>query len=189
MILIVGLGNPGVEYSQTRHNIGFIIIEKFLEGTGRDSRFLKFNSELHESEYSSKKLLLAKPLTFVNKSGSAVANIASHYNIDVKKILVIHDDLDIGFGILKLKQGGSTGGHNGLESIVDKLESRDFDRLRFGIGRPPGRMDPAVFVLSRFKKDEVEELDFLIGRSVSAIKDYIDFGIDYAMNEYNKYNS
>ena len=185
MMLIVGLGNPGVEYSQTRHNIGFIVIDKFLEKLDKPASFLKFNSEIYKSKYFSSELLLVKPLTFVNKSGTSISNIVNHYDIKSDEILVIHDDLDIEFGMIKFKCGGGTGGHNGLESIVEHLGNADFNRLRFGIGRPPGRKDPAVFVLSRFRKAETGELDFLIERSISAIKDYIYFGIDYTMNEYN----
>ena len=185
MILVVGLGNPGFEYSQTRHNIGFMVLDKFLEKLGRTSFFLKFNSEIYKSNSFNKELLLVKPLTFVNRSGTSVSNIVSHYDIKTDEILVIHDDLDIDFGSIKLKCGGGTGGHNGLESIVEHLGGEDFNRLRFGIGRPPGKKDPAVFVLSGFRKAEIDELDFLIEKSISAIKDYIYFGIDHAMNEYN----
>ena len=184
-MLIVGLGNPGIEYCETRHNIGFIIIDRFLEHLESPSSFLKFSSEIHKSKYSGRELLLVKPLTFVNRSGTSISNIVDHYGIESGDILVIHDDLDIEFGIVKFKCGGGTGGHNGLESIVEHLGNADFNRLRFGIGRPPGRKDPAVFVLSGFRKAEKNELDFLIDRSISAIKDYIDSGIDYAMNEYN----
>ncbi len=185
MIMIVGLGNPGIEYSQTRHNIGFIIVEKFLGKLDNPAAFLKFNSEIYRTKYLSRELLIVKPLTFVNQSGIAVLSISSHYNIEVDRILIIHDDLDIEFGSIRLKYGGGTGGHNGLESIRAHLGSPDFNRVRFGIGRPPGKKDPAVFVLSRFRKTEVDELDLLIDKSISAIKDYIYFGIDYAMNEYN----
>jgi PTH1 family peptidyl-tRNA hydrolase len=184
-MLIVGLGNPGAEYSQTRHNIGFIIIDRFLEELGKPESFIKFNSEIHKSKYSGRELLLVKPLTFVNKSGTSISNVINHYDINSDEILVIHDDLDIEFGMIKFKCGGGTGGHNGLESIVQYLGKTDFNRLRFGIGRPPGKKDPAVFVLSRFRKAEIGELDFLIDKSISAIKDYIHFGIDYTMNEYN----
>jgi PTH1 family peptidyl-tRNA hydrolase len=185
MILIVGLGNPGVEYSQTRHNIGFIILDRFLENIGSPASFFKFSSEIYKSRYNGKEVLFAKPLTFVNNSGSAVSNIAAHYNIENNDILVIHDDLDIDFGTVKLKSGGNTGGHNGLESIVSSLGDYNFNRIRFGIGRPPGKTDPAVFVLSRFRKPESKDIDFLIEKSIIEIKDYIDFGIDYAMNEHN----
>jgi PTH1 family peptidyl-tRNA hydrolase len=185
MILIIGLGNPGGEYGQTRHNIGFIILNKFSVETGILSQISKFNSILIKSEYAGKPLLCAKPYTFMNNSGSAVLKVIEHFKGKIESTIVIHDDLDIEFGEIKLKSGGGTGGHNGLESIVKKLGHSDFDRLRFGIGRPPGRKDPADFVLSKFKKRETRELDSIISISIEALKDYIENGINYAMNKYN----
>lgn len=185
MILIIGLGNPGEEYGQTRHNIGFIILNKFSEETGILSQISKFNSILIKSEYAGKALLCVKPYTFMNNSGSAVLKVIKHFEGKIESTIVIHDDLDIEFGETKLKSGGGAGGHNGLESIVKKLGRSDFDRLRFGIGRPPGRKDPADFVLSKFKKRETRELDSIISISVEALKDYVENGINYAMNKYN----
>ncbi|MBE3095407.1 MAG: aminoacyl-tRNA hydrolase [Actinobacteria bacterium] len=185
MILIIGLGNPGEEYGQTRHNIGFIILNKFSEETGILSQISKFNSILIKSEYAGKTLLCVKPYTFMNNSGSAVLKVIKHFEGKIESTIVIHDDLDIEFGETKLKSGGGAGGHNGLESIVKKLGRSDFDRLRFGIGRPPGRKDPADFVLSKFKKRETRELDSIISISVEALKDYVENGINYAMNKYN----
>ena len=185
MILIIGLGNPGEEYGQTRHNIGFIILNKFIEETGILGQFSKFNSILIKSEYAGKALLCVKPCTFMNNSGSAVSKVIEHFEGKIESIIIIHDDLDIEFGQIKLKSGGGTGGHNGLESIVKKLGHFDFDRLRFGIGRPPGRKDPADFVLSKFKRSETRELDSIITISVEALKGYVENGINYAMNKYN----
>jgi len=185
MILIIGLGNPGEEYGQTRHNIGFKILDKFSEETGILVRISKFNSILIKSEYAGKALLCVKPCTFMNNSGSAVLKVIKHFEDKIESTITIHDDLDIEFGEIRLKSGGGTGGHNGLESIVKKLGRSDFDRLRFGIGRPPGRKDPADFVLSKFKRSEIRELDSIISISVEALKDYIENGINYAMNKYN----
>src|SRR4030067_1386325 len=151
MILIIGLGNPGEEYGQTRHNIGFIILDKFSEETGILAQVSKFNSILIKSEYAGKALLCVKPYTFMNNSGSAVLKVIEHFEGKIESTIVIHDDLDIEFGEISLKSGGGTGGHNGIDSIVKKLGRSDFDRLRFGIGRPPVRKDPADFVLSKFK--------------------------------------
>jgi peptidyl-tRNA hydrolase, PTH1 family len=185
MILIIGLGNPGKEYGQTRHNIGFIILDKFGEETGILSQISKFNSILFKSDYSGKDLICAKPNTFMNNSGSAILKVTKHFEGKIESTIVIHDDLDIEFGQIKLKSGGGTGGHNGLESIVKKLGHPDFDRLRFGIGRPGSRKDPADFVLSKFKRSEIRELDSIISISVEALKDYVANGINYAMNKYN----
>ena len=185
MILIIGLGNPGEDYDQTRHNIGFVILNKFSEETGILSQISKFNSILIKSEYAGKALICVKPYTFMNNSGSAVLKVIKHFEDKIESTIVIHDDLDIEFGEIKFKSGGGTGGHNGLESIVKKLGHSDFDRLRFGIGRPPGRKDPADFVLSKFKMRETRELDSIISISVEALKDYVENGINYAMNKYN----
>jgi peptidyl-tRNA hydrolase, PTH1 family len=185
MILIIGLGNPGQEYGQTRHNIGFKILNKFSEETGILAQISKFNSTVIKSEYAGKTLLCVKPYTFMNNSGSAILKVIKHFEGKIESTIVIHDDLDIEFGQIKLKSGGGTGGHNGLESIVKKLGHPDFDRLRFGIGRPPGRKDPADFVLSKFKIREARELDSIISISVEALKDYVENGINYAMNKYN----
>ncbi len=185
MILIIGLGNPGEEYCQTRHNIGFTLLNKFIEETGNLSQISKFNSILIKSKYAGKDLLCVKPYTFMNNSGTAVLKVIKYFEGKTESTIVIHDDLDIEFGEIKFKSGGGTGGHNGLESIVKKLGHADFDRLRFGIGRPPGRKDPADFVLSKFKIRETRELDSIISISIEALKDYIENGINFAMNKYN----
>ena len=161
MILIIGLGNPGEGYARTRHNIGFIVLDKFNEETGIKNRITRFNSILIKSEYAEKNLLCVKPFTYMNNSGSAVFQIIRHFEDDIGSIIVIHDDLDIAFGEIRFKSGGGTGGHNGLESIAGKLGHADFDRLRFGIGRPPGKKDPADFVLTKFKRAEVLQLNKL----------------------------
>lgn len=202
MIFIVGLGNPGKEYQQTRHNAGFVIADAFLSQHESSSSFKKFNSEISEVSYMDNDILLVKPLTFMNNCGAAVESVVSHYGrssgmsgsgftgtlknaTGKNRLLVIHDDMDIEFGKIRLKSGGGTGGHNGLESIAKHIDSTDFDRLRFGLGRPPGRKDPADFVLSNFLKTEKEEFKNMLPVTVEAINDYIINGIDYAMNKYN----
>lgn len=185
MILIIGLGNPGEEYARTRHNIGFIVLDKFNEETGIKNKITRFNSIIIKSEYAGKNLLCVKPFTYMNNSGSAVLQVIRNFESEIESIIIIHDDLDIAFGEIRFKSGGGTGGHNGLESIAGKLGHADFDRLRFGIGRPPGKKDPADFVLSKFKRNEVKLLDSVISTCVDALKDYIENGIDYAMNKYN----
>ena len=185
MFLIVGLGNPGKEYEFTRHNIGFEIIDNFSDSLEKKSQYQKFNSSVTESSHNKEKLILLKPQTFMNNSGAAVASCYKFYNEQVCFMMVIHDDIDIEFGEIRLKAGGSTGGHKGLESIANRLGSYDFDRLRFGVGRPPGRMEASDYVLMKFKKSQKDEIEIGIQRSVDAIKDYISGGIEYAMNKYN----
>ena len=138
-----------------------------------------------ESSYNDQKLILLKPQTFMNNSGTAVALCYRFFENQISSMLVIHDDIDIMFGEIKIKKGGSTGGHKGLESIAENLRNYDFDRLRFGIGRPPGRQDAVDYVLEEFSKKEKEEVEIGVQRSVDITRDYLTEGIEYAMNKYN----
>ncbi|MCD4669619.1 MAG: aminoacyl-tRNA hydrolase [Actinomycetia bacterium] len=185
MILIVGLGNPGKDYRGTRHNIGFVVVDELIPGTDSGNKYTKFNSVAVNAKYSDTDLLFLKPRTFMNNSGSAVAAALKFYGDEISSILVIHDDIDLAFGRIKIKRGGSTAGHRGLQSIFAKTNSLDFDRLRFGVDRPPGRMDASNYVLRKFGKSETKELDFLIKDAVDIIKDYIENGLDHAANKYN----
>ena len=185
MILIVGLGNPGEDYSGTRHNIGFGVIDELVSTLDSGNKYTKFNSSAYNASYAGKDLLVLKPQTLMNNSGSAVAAALKSFSDEITRLLVIHDDIDIEFGRLKIKSGGNTAGHRGLQSIFEKTGNLDFDRLRFGVDRPPGRMEASDYVLKSFKKNEAEELGFLIGRAVDMIKDYIENGLDHAANEYN----
>lgn len=185
MILIVGLGNPGKEYSGTRHNIGFAVIDELASGTGSGNKYTKFNSIACDCEISGIRILLLKPQTFMNNSGSAVAGALRSYDEEIERILVVHDDIDIEFGQVKFRKGGSTAGHKGLESIYEKTRTLDFDRLRFGVGRPPGRMEASDYVLRKFSRSELKEMELMVKRSTDAISDYIINGIDFASNKYN----
>jgi len=185
MILIVGLGNPGKDYWGTRHNIGFAVIDELISGTDSGNKYTKFNSAAVDARYSDTGLLFLKPRTFMNNSGSAVAAALKFYGDEISRMLIIHDDIDLEFGRIKIKKGGSTAGHRGLQSIFTKTNSLDFDRLRFGVDRPPGRMDASDYVLRKFRKSEIKELDLLIKDSAEIIKDYIASGLDHAANKYN----
>lgn len=185
MFLIVGLGNPGGDYAGTRHNIGFAIIDMLVSRIASGNRYKKFNSEAYNASYAGKDLLIIKPRTFMNRSGSAAAAALSHMGEKKTGMLVVHDDIDIEFGRIKIKRGGSTAGHRGLQSIFDNTGGLDFDRLRFGVGRPPGRMEASDYVLRPFNKSEKKELDLLIDRSVDMIREYIKNGLEYTANKYN----
>jgi PTH1 family peptidyl-tRNA hydrolase len=185
MILIAGLGNPGKDYEFTRHNIGFRIADKLAEGLEKKSFYRKFDSFICESSFNDRKLIVLKPQNFMNNSGISIALCYRFFGNQINSLLVIHDDIDIESGVIRLKRGGSTGGHKGLESIADSLGDYDFDRLRFGIGRPPGRQDAADYVLEEFKKKEIEEVEVGIQRSVDIIRDYLSEGIEFVMNKYN----
>lgn len=185
MILIVGLGNPGEEYTGTRHNVGFHVLDSLKDEIGCGSVYIKFNSLACKANSGGSQLLLVKPQTFMNRSGTAVFSFSKFLGDQLESILVIHDDIDINPGQIRFKRGGGTAGHRGLESIALKLGNTEFDRLRFGVGRPPGSMEASDYVLRKFNKAELEEMKFSLERSVDAVKDYIRFGIDYAMNRYN----
>jgi len=185
MILIVGLGNPGKDYWGARHNIGFAIIDELISGIDSGNKYTKFNSIVVNAKYSDTDLVLLKPQIFMNNSGSAVAAAMKFYKDEISRILIIHDDIDIEFGHVKIKRGGGTAGHRGLQSIIAKTNSLDFDRLRFGVDRPPGRMEASDYVLRKFGKNEIKELDILIKHAAEIIMDYIENGLDYAANKYN----
>lgn len=186
MLLIVGLGNPGREFFNTRHNIGFIIADKFISSLGIKKLKARFGSEYCRAALEGKDLLIVKPLTFMNNSGYAVSRIINYYRKKIESMIVIHDDMDIDFENIRFKRGGTSGGHNGLESIIKSIKTDKFDRLRFGVGRPPSGKDPAEYVLSAFKKNEEKKLDFLVESSVDALRAYIIDGIDSVMNTYNR---
>lgn len=185
MILIAGLGNPGKQYYLTRHNIGFILIDKFLESLSVKEKKRKYKSKTALISFDGGTVLVMQPLTFMNESGSAVL-LARNFYKDVHKILVIHDDIDLEFGIIKFKKNGGNAGHKGLISISHLNPGVKIDRLRFGVGRPPGIKAAADYVLNNFTKDEQKELDVIIAAAIDALKDYIMFDIDYCMNKYNK---
>lgn len=185
MILIVGLGNPGPEYASNRHNIGFMVVDGFTENLDHKSEYLKSNSCIISTEIDDRKVIFQKPLTYMNRSGGALRSFLNNFPDQIDRLLVIYDDMDIEFGQIRMRAKGSAGGHNGLESIIRSLPDKDFDRMRFGIGRPPGKMDPSRYVLSDFKKKELEELDLYLSRSYDVLKDYIENDIYFCMNKYN----
>lgn len=169
--LIVGLGNPGKKYQSTRHNVGFEMVEAIAEAEGISISSVSFKALLGKGFIGDIPVMLAKPQTFMNASGESVGAIVSYYKIPLKQVLVIYDDLDLPFAKLRLLPKGGHGGHNGMRNIIDKFKgSRDFPRLRIGIGRPPGKMDPVNFVLRPFNKQEREELNFTFQRGLEAVR-------------------
>ncbi|WCJ21989.1 Peptidyl-tRNA hydrolase family protein [Euphorbia peplus] len=169
--LLVGLGNPGKMYQRTRHNVGFEMVDAIAEAEGISMTSVSFKALFGKGLIGNVPVILAKPQTFMNASGESVGAIVSYYKIPLKQVLVIYDDLDLPFAKLRLLPKGGHGGHNGMRSVIDRLKgSRDFPRLRIGIGRPPGKMDSANFVLRPFNKHEREELDFTFDRGVEAIR-------------------
>lgn len=185
--LIVGLGNPTPKYEKTRHNAGFMCIDRIAAEHNAVVDKKKKNALVGEVLIGESRCLLVKPLTFMNLSGTAVAEIASFYKIPSERILVIFDDISFDIGVMRIKRNGSDGGHNGVKSIIGCLNSEDFPRLKIGVGKRPSRQfDLADWVLSRFDNAETERLSRLLDDAVIAVESIVQNGIDYAMNKYNR---
>lgn len=183
--LIVGLGNPGSDYRDTRHNIGFRVLSRLAEDQG--VRFSRFHAKsmVTQANLDGVDLVLAKPHTFMNLSGQAVSSLIRFYKIPLERLLIIHDDLDLPFGTIRIRPGGGAGGHKGLISIIQHLGGQQFPRLRMGIGKPPGRMDAADYVLMKFLDDEKQALPEFIGKAIKACRTFVLQGIVSAMNQCN----
>jgi peptidyl-tRNA hydrolase, PTH1 family len=183
--LIVGLGNPGREYRQTRHNIGFMLLDRLAGSLNLTFSRVESKTLVTRGDYSGRRLVLAKPQTFMNLSGQSVGAIAHYYKVPYENILIVFDDVDLPFGLLRLRATGGAGGHKGMTSIIERLGTQDIPRLRMGIGRPPGRMDAADYVLQDFSPAETSQLPEILGRGVEAIFTFTTQGIAAAMNRYN----
>lgn len=183
--LVVGLGNPGENYRNTRHNIGQMVVESWAED--RSAKLARLKSFGQVAKVSTKPTVyVAETAGYMNVSGPPVASIARYYGIDSTRVVIVHDDLDIPFGQLRLKWSGGHGGHNGLKSIQQAVGSPDFYRVRMGIGRPPGRMDPAAYVLQGFSADQRSELDLFIDRAKEATMAIITDGIASAQARFHQ---
>jgi PTH1 family peptidyl-tRNA hydrolase len=189
--LVVGLGNPGPKYADTRHNVGFAVVERLAERSGEKFKAHKGSgntSDVVESRiggFPGRKLVLAKPRSYMNVSGGPVAGVVKYFGVAVDDLVVVHDDLDLDFGTIRLKRGGGEGGHNGLRSISRSLGTRDYLRVRFGIGRPPGRQDPADFVLKRFSSTERTEVDLAVELAADAVEALLTQGLEPAQNRFH----
>jgi PTH1 family peptidyl-tRNA hydrolase len=183
--MIVGLGNPGVQYASSRHNVGFMVADRFADAHHLTFARRRFNALLAEGTAEDRRVLVAKPLTFMNLSGRAVAKLHSFFRISLHDIIVVYDDLDLPFGRLRLRPGGSAGGHHGMESILSALGDEHFARLRFGIGRSANREDVG-HVLGNFSDEEQRELQRILARAVAALDIWLREGIVKAMNEFNR---
>jgi PTH1 family peptidyl-tRNA hydrolase len=185
MKLIVGLGNPGKEYADTRHNIGFRVIDAISSALTTDIKKRKFGARFGEVEFEGKKLILLKPWTYMNRSGQAVAAAVGFYKVPLQELLVVTDDMALESGVIRMRPRGSAGGHNGLKSIIAALGSEDFCRLRCGIGSA-GAGDAYDYVLSNIPSEQRAVIDIAVERARDAAFCWIRVGIDAAMNEYNK---
>lgn len=183
--LIIGLGNPGREYRDTRHNFGFMMIDRIAVRLNARGMKMQSKAIVLDARYEEKKLLLAKPQTFMNLSGQSVQGLAHFYKIATENLMILSDDLDIPFGTLRIRASGGPGGQRGLGSILEKLGTKDVPRLRIGIGRPPGRMEPAAYVLQNFSREEMKSLSEIVDRGADAVFAFVDHGLNKAMNDFN----
>jgi peptidyl-tRNA hydrolase, PTH1 family len=186
MHLIVGLGNPGAEYAQTRHNAGFLLVEKLAAQWKADwTNERKFKARMAKSERQGKRVLLCEPQTFMNLSGETVGDVAGFYQLPLPQLIVAVDDADLPFGEIRLRPGGSSGGHHGLESIEQHLGSREFARLRIGIGRKDGARQITNYVLGKFEPDEKGLLDKILERAANQVECWLAAGLQKAMSQFN----
>ena len=185
MYLIAGLGNPGREYRESRHNFGFMVIDRLAERLGVHFEKEQQKALVVTAPYEGRKLLLAKPITYMNESGRAVVPLMRYYKIPQERLFVIHDDMDLPFGMLRVRPNGSNGGQKGMGSIITQLGSQEFCRLRCGIGHPPGQMEVVDFVLNKFSKEDSELLPLVLDKAASCALDFVTQGYTYCMNHYN----
>ncbi|HET6504752.1 MAG TPA: aminoacyl-tRNA hydrolase [Amycolatopsis sp.] len=185
LVLLVGLGNPGPRYAGNRHNVGFMVMDELAARIGGRFKAHKGGAEVLEGRLADRRVALVKPRSFMNLSGGPVAGTAKFFKVAPGGVVVVHDELDLPFGAFKLKLGGGDNGHNGLRSITKSLGTREYYRVRFGIGRPPGRQDPADFVLKDFSAVERKELAFEVDRCADAVEALIGKGLTAAQNAFH----
>ena len=183
-LLVVGLGNPGAQYAKTRHNLGFMIADVLAARMGAPFKVHKRSgAEIVTGRLGHRPIVLAKPRCYMNESGRQVGPLAKFYSVAAGDVIVIHDELDIDFGRIRLKIGGGEGGHNGLRSVANALGTKEFPRVRIGIGRPPGRKDPAAFVLENFGSTERPEVPVICEQGADACELLIEVGLEAAQNQ------
>ncbi|GAA5089517.1 aminoacyl-tRNA hydrolase [Nocardia iowensis] len=182
--LVVGLGNPGPEYERTRHNVGFLVADVLAQRVGgRFAVHKKSGADLLQARLDGRQVLIAKPRTFMNLSGRPVAALAKFFSVPPTEVIVVHDELDLPFGEIRLKRGGGEGGHNGLRSISSAMTTKDYLRTRIGIGRPPGRQDPADYVLKPFAAPERKEVPVIVEQAADAVELLLRVGLETAQNQ------
>ncbi len=182
--LIVGLGNPGRRYADNRHNIGFMVVDRLAQKYSISLDRRKHKAFIGTGRVGDYSVIIARPQTFMNKSGDSVGRISDFYHVQPEDLLVVFDEIDLPLGTLRIRERGGSGGHNGMKSIIGRV-GQDFPRIRLGVGRPPGRMEPADYVLRDFDEDQSLVVDELIDRSIAAIEMTLSEGIDLAMTHFN----
>ncbi len=180
--LVLGLGNPGPSYAGNRHNAGHLVLALLAERSGGRFKAHKGRADVVEGRLGGVRAVLAKPKSYMNTSGGPAAALRDFFKVPVERIVVVHDELDLAYGVLRLKRGGGDNGHNGLRSLTSALGSKEYLRVRFGIGRPPGRQDPADFVLSDWSHAERKELAFHVDRAADAVEALLTGSLEAAQN-------
>lgn len=189
LLLIAGLGNPGRRYRRNRHNVGFMFVDSLADELGTGFRRMQMKALTAEGRLEGRRLLLAKPQTWMNRAGESVAPLVRYYKVPYEDVLIVYDDLDLPQGAVRLRPAGGSGGHRGLESILRQIGSSDLPRLRIGIGRPPGQMDPADYVLQDFRESEWEAMKIALREAEECVRNMAIEGIDKAMTECNRESS
>lgn len=183
--IVVGLGNPGPQYVGNRHNVGYLVTELLADRVRGNFKAHKARADVVETRFGDDRVVLAKPRSYMNESGGPVAGLRDFFKVPVERLVVVHDELDLPYGAIRLKLGGGDNGHNGLKSLRKSLGSGEFHRVRVGIGRPPGRQDPADWVLRDFSAAEQKEIDLHLERAADAVEALIADGLAAAQNTYN----
>lgn len=183
--LIVGLGNPGREYKDNRHNVGFMLIDRLSIRLNARLTRMQAKALVGSANYEGNKLIFAKPQTYMNLSGQSIQGLARFYKVPLENMIVAHDDMDLPFGTLRVRPGGGPGGQRGVASTIERLGTKDFRRLRIGIGRPPGRMDPSDYVLQNFTQADSILLSEILDRAAQAVLTFVTEGLNAAMNKFN----
>ncbi len=183
--IVLGLGNPGERYARTRHNAGVLVVDELLQRTSSRLKSHKSGALIAEVTVSGERAVLARSTGYMNESGRPLGQLARFYRTPVERVIVVHDELDIAFGDVRVKVGGGTAGHNGLKSVANHLSSKDFIRVRIGISRPHGALDAVDYVLQSFSGAERRELPDIVGRGADAVERVLEAGAERAMNEYN----
>lgn len=183
--LLIGLGNPGREYRDNRHNIGFMLIDRIAVRLNARGMKMQSKAIVMDARYDDRKLILAKPQTYMNLSGQSVQGLTRFYKLPLSNVMILSDDLDLPFGTIRIRASGGPGGQRGLGNILEKLGTKDVPRLRLGIGRPPGRMDPAAYVLQDFSREELKSLSEILDRGADAALEFVVNGLTSAMNKFN----
>lgn len=183
--LLIGLGNPGREYRDNRHNFGFMVIDRIIVRLNARGMRVQSKAIVTTATYEDRKLILAKPQTYMNLSGQSIQGLSHFYKVPVENVLIAFDDLDLPFGTIRLRPGGGAGGQKGFASAIEQLGTKDIARLRLGIGRPPGRMNPSAYVLQNFSREEMKVLSEIVDRAADAALEFVKNGLNAAMNKYN----